>query len=52
MKEINYSLRRNRSLLHRLSSEGKTTLQIEMLEQAGFDFCYFTHLYRTPKGIT
>jgi hypothetical protein len=37
---------------HRLSPEGKTTLRREVLLQAGFDFRYFTHLYRTQKGNT
>lgn len=52
IKETNYLLRRNRYLLHRLSPEGKTTLRREVLVQAGFDFRYFTHLYRTQKGST
>ncbi|NDK56663.1 hypothetical protein [Pontibacter fetidus] len=52
IKEINLRLRRNRYLLHRLSPEGKTTLRREVLEQAGFDFRYFTYLYRTQKGNT
>jgi predicted nucleic acid-binding Zn ribbon protein len=52
IKDINYRLRRNRFLLQRFSPEGKTTLRREVLEQAGFDFRYFTHLYRTQKGNT
>lgn len=52
MREVNRSLRQNRMILQRFSPEGKTTLRREALLQAGFDFRYFTHLYRTQKGNT
>jgi predicted nucleic acid-binding Zn ribbon protein len=52
IQQINRILRLNRNLLQRVSPEGKTTLRREILQQAGFDFRYFTHLYRTQKGNT
>ncbi|KAA3438857.1 hypothetical protein [Rufibacter hautae] len=52
IREVNNALRRNRLILQRFSPEGKTTLRREALLQAGFDFRYFTHLYRTQKGST
>ena len=52
MKEINNRLRHNRQLLQRASPEGKTTIRREVLQQSGFDFRHFTHLYRTKQGNT
>jgi len=52
MREINNKLRHNRFVLQRASPEGKTTLRRDVLLQAGFDFKYFTHLYRTKQGNT
>ncbi|MHA6248240.1 hypothetical protein ACXYMU_09915 [Pontibacter sp. CAU 1760] len=52
MREINSRLRHNRQVLHRASPEGKTTLRREVLQQQGFDFRHFTHLYRTKNGTT
>ena len=52
MKLVNQVLRRNRIILKQASPQGKTTLRREVLEQAGFDFRYFTNLYRTQKGST
>ena len=50
MKHVNAVLRRNRTLLKQASPQGKTTLRREVLVQAGFNFQYFTNIYRTQKG--
>ncbi|WP_114783465.1 DUF2116 family Zn-ribbon domain-containing protein [Botryobacter ruber] len=52
MRHINQVLRRNRNILRQASPNGKTTLRRSVLEIAGFDFRYFTHLYRTKQGNT
>lgn len=52
MRQVNLTLRQNRHILHRASPVGKTTLRRETLQQAGFDFYHFTHLYRTKSGST
>jgi hypothetical protein len=52
IKEVNIILRRNRTILRQASPEGKTTVNRQVLERAGFDFRYFTNLYRTQKGNT
>src|SRR5690606_32436254 len=49
---INTVLRRNRTLLKQASPQGKTTTYRQVLDMAGFDFRYFTHLYRTKQGNT
>jgi hypothetical protein len=50
IKEVNGILRKNRSILRQASPEGKTTVARQVLERTGFDFRYFTNLYRTQKG--
>ncbi len=47
MREVNATLRQNRQVLQKAGPVGKTTLRRQVLELAGFDFLYFTHLYRT-----
>lgn len=52
MRNVNMILRRNRLILRKASPEGKTTVNRKVLEREGFDFRYFTNLYRTQKGNT
>jgi hypothetical protein len=52
IRDINNRLRHNRNLLLQASPEGKTTLRKTSLQQAGFDFRHFTHLYLTKQGNT
>ncbi|RIJ42487.1 DUF2116 family Zn-ribbon domain-containing protein [Pontibacter oryzae] len=52
MVRINATLRRNRTILRQASPQGKTTIYRQVLEMAGLDFRYFTHLYRTKTGNT
>lgn len=48
--QTNSILRKNRTILKQASPYGKTTLSRKVLEQAGFDFRYFTSQYRTNRG--
>jgi hypothetical protein len=52
MLSVNSILRRNRTILKQASPQGKTTTYRQVLQLAGFDFRYFTHLYRTKQGNT
>ncbi|AKQ45040.1 hypothetical protein TH63_04370 [Rufibacter radiotolerans] len=52
IKEVNMVLRHNRQLLKKASPHGKTTVRRQVLELAGFNFRYFTHVYRTKQGNT
>ncbi|GAB3529874.1 hypothetical protein GCM10027443_09730 [Pontibacter brevis] len=52
IRSVNASLRHNRQVLQKASPVGKTTLRRQVLELAGFDFRYHTHLYRTKGGNT
>ncbi|MBK0403716.1 hypothetical protein I5M27_12015 [Adhaeribacter sp. BT258] len=50
--QVNAILRKNRSILKMASPQGKTTVPRQILELAGFNFTYFTNLYRTNRGNT
>ncbi len=47
---VNHILRKNRSILKSLNPVGKTTVRRALLENKGFDFDFFTHLYRAKNG--
>ncbi|MDH5610640.1 MAG: hypothetical protein OEY56_14270 [Cyclobacteriaceae bacterium] len=50
IRNINNLLARNRRVLESLNPEGKTRISRERLLRQGFDFTYFTHIYRTRAG--
>jgi len=50
--KTNKILRKNRSILSRLSPAGKTIIPRKYLELSGFDFDHFTKLYRSKNGNT
>lgn len=52
LKTINKILKQNRSILEKLCVDGKAKASKVKLEQHGFNFGYFTHLYETQKGQT
>lgn len=52
LKKVNSCLRKNRSILKFYSPLGKTTIRKEVLIKQGFNFRYFTHQFKTQKGIT
>ncbi len=52
IKHINSVLRRNRALLKFFSPYGRTTLKQYLLEEKGFNFKYFTHIFKSPNNLT
>lgn len=52
IRNVNYTLRKNRRILAELNPNGKTKIHRDKLVQKGFNFQYFTNLYRTKKGNT
>jgi hypothetical protein len=52
VKLINQILKKNRSILEKLSPEGKNKVHKSKLTQMGFDFGYFTNTYETQKSQT
>ena len=53
VKHINAILKRNRKLLKECIKDGEETGQLsrQKLQDAGFNFQYFTHQYTTRKGV-
>jgi len=52
IRRINHILRKNRRILQTLNPEGKTKVPKKKLLDKGFDFNYFTNIYRTRAGTT
>lgn len=50
MRRINTILRRNRRILALMNPKGKITVDGISLAEEGFNFHYFTNVYRTQKG--
>lgn len=50
MKRVNIILRKNRKILTQLNPTGKTRVPVSKLKEKGFDFGYFTNLYKTREG--
>jgi predicted nucleic acid-binding Zn ribbon protein len=50
VRNINGILKRNRRILSDLNPEGKVKVHREKLLLMGFNFNYFTNLYKTRKG--
>ena len=48
---VNSSIRRNRRILKSLSPEGKATVRKEVLDQMGYDFRYFSGLFKTQSNL-
>ncbi len=49
-RNINAILRKNRRILEVLNPEEKTKVHKKKLVDKGFDFNYFTNIYKTQKG--
>jgi hypothetical protein len=47
IREINNTLRKNRTILAKLNPDGKTKVKKSALEKEGFQFKYFTSTYTT-----
>jgi hypothetical protein len=43
--------RHNRRILKTLSPEGKSTVRKEVLDQMGYDYNYFSGIFKTQKGV-
>jgi predicted nucleic acid-binding Zn ribbon protein len=52
VKKINYTLSRNRRILSNLNPNGKTKIHRKTLMDMGFNFHYYTHVYKTKNGNT
>jgi len=52
MRNVNNTLRRNRRILKRLNPKGKTKRSRMQLLEEGFNFHYFTNIYKTKSGKT
>lgn len=50
MRRVNYTIRKNRSILSDLNPKGKTKATRLKLIDAGLNFDYFTNIYRTRAG--
>jgi len=50
MRHVNSILKRNRRILEELNPDGKTRLSRKKLLAKGFNFEYFTNIYKTQTG--
>ena len=50
IKKTNSIIRKNRTILKTASPLGKTTLRKEYLDMQGFDFRFFSSIFRTSSG--
>ncbi len=50
MRRINNILRKNRRILSEMNPSGKRTIDGILLAEEGFNFHYFTNIYKTQKG--
>lgn len=50
VRRINNILRKNRRILATLNPDGKITVDAIRLAEEGFNFHYYTNIYRTQKG--
>lgn len=50
VRNINAILARNYNVLQELNVKGKTFVSRQQMNEKGFDFKYFTHVYTTKTG--
>jgi len=50
MRKINRILKKNHSVLKELNPDDKTTTYKGVMIKQGFNFNYFTHIYKTKNG--
>jgi predicted nucleic acid-binding Zn ribbon protein len=50
VRNVNNILRKNRRILAELNTTGKTRVNRDKLNEKGFDFSYFTSIYKTKEG--
>jgi hypothetical protein len=51
VRNINNILRRNRRIIEEMTPEGKAKTTKSKLLEKGFDFTYYTNIYKTQKGV-
>ena len=51
VRNINNILKRNRRIIEEMTPEGKAKTNRSKLLEKGFDFNYFTNIYKTQKGV-
>lgn len=52
VRKVNHLLSRNRKILEKLNVTGKKKVHRDQLVKEGFDFNYFTNVYKTKAGDT
>ncbi len=50
MRRINRILKQNHAILETINTNGRTVTYKNRMVKKGFNFSYFTHVYRTGKG--
>jgi predicted nucleic acid-binding Zn ribbon protein len=50
MTKVNRILRKNRKILKELNPNGKAKVHKSKMVSLGFEFKYFTHVYKTKEG--
>ncbi len=50
IRNVNRILRKNRKILSELNPNGKNTISKTKLQEQGFNFNFFTNVYRTKAG--
>ena len=48
---VNSILRKNRTILKRLSPEGKATIRKEVLDQMGYDYRHFSGIFKSKTNL-
>jgi hypothetical protein len=52
MRRVNYTIRKNRSILYKFNPNGKARVHKNKLVEEGLNFDYFTNVYKTQSGKT
>jgi len=50
MRSVNSALKKNRKILRELNPEGKSKVSKRVLENKGFNFRFFTNVYKTKSA--
>lgn len=50
VRNVNNILKRNRRIIEEMTPDGKAKTHRSKLLEKGFDFNYFTNIYKTQKG--
>jgi hypothetical protein len=52
IRRVNYTIRKNRSILFQCNPSGKAKIHRNKLVEQGMNFDYFTNVYKTKSGKT